>query len=67
MPEVIGYEAPPPPKEVTCGKCKAILEYTQGEVYETFYDTGPYEVDCPRTCVRCPSCGSHVDVPVGLP
>jgi RNase P subunit RPR2 len=47
-------------KQVTCGKCKSLLEYTQNDVqkYEINHDyLGDYDV---VTGVKCPVCGSIV-------
>lgn len=50
-------------KTVVCKQCKTTLNYEDGEAYETFEGTGPFEVECPRVCIRCPQCKANVDIP----
>ena len=51
------------PARVQCFDCKAVLGYWKEDIFETYEDTGPYEVECPRDCIRCSNCKKLIDVP----
>lgn len=46
--------------EITCPHCRAVLAFTDGEVYPTFDQTDLVKIDL--GWIECPECGSPIKV-----